>query len=540
MNPLNPFAVSGLLLAALYLPLSIFVILKGRTKIARLYGGYLFSVAMWGVGVIFIGTLKDISTIKLVWKIAYTSALFIPPFFYHTSHEMCQRKTSWDLILVYGQTIYFTASIFKDKLMADFNIMFNSFYFHTATPMFTASFIIWVFIISSGHILFLKSLNKMFPQQKAELRNILNLTLIGFVGGLTNFLPAYGWNIYPWGNFLVIAPSIAITIAIFKFQFLDIKVVLKKSFAYSILILLAALFYFGIIIVSEKSIQEFWEYKSITISVIIAFSIGILFFPLHNHIQRLVDKLIFKKTTEEISKENELLRAEVLKSEKLKSVAVLASGMAHEIKNPLTALKTFSEYLPQKLDDKEFLQKFSRIVGGEVNRIDELVNELLEFAKPAPLQLKETNVNKLIADTLDFLNSKFLHQKITVKTDLSPECDVPMMLDPNKMRQALLNIVLNAIDAMPKGGVLTIITSVQPPTSRVQISLTDTGHGIEKDKLVTIFDPFYSTKDSGTGLGLPITHGIIKDHGGEIKVESVVGQGTTFTIILPRAGQNSL
>lgn len=283
-----------------------------------------------------------------------------------------------------------------------------------------------------------------------------------------------------------------------------------------------------------------------SISVATAFVIGALFFPLHNYIQRLVDKLIFKKTTEEISKENELLRAEVLNSEKLKSVAVLASGMAHEIKNPLTALKTFSEYLPNKLNDKEFLQKFSRIVGGEVNRIDELVNELLEFARPAPIQLKETNVNKLIADTLDFLNSKFLQQKITVKPDLSPECDTPIMLDANKIRQALLNIILNAIDAMPKGGTLTAVTrgwglgvsdssNPQPlnPNPSIKISITDTGCGIEKDKLVTIFDPFYSTKDSGTGLGLPITHSIIKDHHGEIKVESVVGQGTTFTIILP-------
>jgi signal transduction histidine kinase len=566
MNPLNPFAISGILMGALYLPLSIFVIIKGRSKLARLYGGYLFSIAMWGLCAILIGVIKDIPTVKFVWKLAYVWALLIPPFFYHTSHEMNQRKTNWDIFLVYGQAIYFTIAIYQDKLISSFDIMFNSFYFHHATPTFTASFILWTIIITLGHVLFIKSLNKAFPQQKTELKNILNLTLIGFIGGITNFFPAYGLNIYPWGNFIAISPCLAITVAIFKFQFLDIKVVLRKSFAYSILILLAALLYFGTIIISEKFIQGFWGYKSITTSILIAFIIGVLFFPLHNYVQRLVDKLIFKKTTEEISNENEMLRAEVLKTEKLKSVAVLASGMAHEIKNPLTALKTFSEYLPHKLDDKEFLQKFSRIVGGEVNRIDQLVNELLEFARPAPAHFKPCNINKLITDTLDFLNSKFLQKNITVKIKLSPECNDPIMLDSNKIRQALLNIFLNAIDAMKPGGILDIVVSgsslgassstndqpptsgVQPPTSNdqpqppipsIKITITDTGCGIENDKLLTIFDPFYSTKDSGTGLGLPITHGIIKNHGGEIKVASIVGQGTTFTLMLPRDRKNS-
>ncbi|MCB9771309.1 MAG: hypothetical protein H6754_01995 [Candidatus Omnitrophica bacterium] len=262
-----------------------------------------------------------------------------------------------------------------------------------------------------------------------------------------------------------------------------------------------------------------------------------------------MDKFIFKKTTEEISQENELLRAEVFETEKLKSVAILASGMAHEIKNPLTALKTFSEYLPNKLDDKEFLKKFSRIVGGEVKRIDELVNELLEFARPSPIQLKETNPNKLISDTLDFLSSKFLQQKIIVKTQLAPECDILILLDHNKMRQALLNIFLNAIDAMKLGGTLTISTIASaegtnqtqipaspqeaPRNGTICISITDTGSGISKNDLTHIFDPFFSTKDAGTGLGLPITHGIIKDHGGEIAVVSENGHGTTFTLILP-------
>ncbi len=232
-------------------------------------------------------------------------------------------------------------------------------------------------------------------------------------------------------------------------------------------------------------------------------------------------------------------------------MGTLASGLAHEIKNPLTAIKTFSEYLPQKLDDKEFLQKFSRIVGGEVNRIDSLVNELLEFAKPAPLQLKQTNINKLISDTLDFLNSRFLQQSITIEKNLSAECNESTSIDPNKIKQVLLNIFLNAIEAMPAGGTLTVSTSsgsgIEARGSNtshetrdaryVTLRVTDTGSGISRENLKHIFDPFFSTKDSGTGLGLPISHGIITEHGGTITAESEPGKGTTFTLNLPHLKQ---
>lgn len=145
---------------------------------------------------------------------------------------------------------------------------------------------------------------------------------------------------------------------------------------------------------------------------------------------------------------------------------VLSLVDLHTKLNPPTAIKTFSEYLPQKLEDKEFLQKFSRIVGGEVNRIDALVNELLEFAKPAPLQLKHTNINKLISDTLDFLNSRFLQQSITIEKNLSAECNEPTPIDPNKIKQVLLSIFLNAIEAMPGGGVLNVSTVIASRRAR--------------------------------------------------------------------------
>jgi len=233
------------------------------------------------------------------------------------------------------------------------------------------------------------------------------------------------------------------------------------------------------------------------------------------------------------------IKQEVTQTAKLKIVATLASGIAHEIKNPLTAIKTFTEFLPQKLDDKQFLEKFSHLVGQEVERIDRLVHQLLEFAKPRPLTLICVNVDELVEDTLNLLSNRFLKQKINVEKEFFKEQDGTLYVDPNQFRQALLNIFLNAIEAMPNGGTLRVsakfnnISNVSQNRSYFHVVIEDTGYGIDPQDLPHIFDPFFSKKDGGTGLGLSITHGIIKEHGGKIRAESQIGVGTKFIIELP-------
>ncbi len=531
MNPLNPFAISGLLIALSYFPLMFFVYSNGTTKATKLYSAHLFATGTWGLGAFLIGSSYFNAHIDILWKYSYVAVLFIPVLFFHTTVELIQKPTKL-LHFSYIQAIIFSLLALSGNLWNNYIVLFNSFYYFKGNILYIASFIIWLLIfILSMHKLTLSYINSL--SRDKQIIYLIYVETFGFLGGISNFLPGLGINIYPIGNFIIPISSLFTTYAIFKHELMDIKVAIKKSLAYSILILLTALLYFCIIVLSERFIQGFWGYKSTTISVLTAFTIGIMFFPLHNYIQKIVDKIIFKRTTEEISKENELLRAEVLKTEKLKSVAILASGMAHEVRNPLTALKTFSEYLPNKLDDKEFLLKFSKIVGSEVDRIDSLVTQLLEFAKPSPVQLQKTNINKLIQETLDFLSNKFIDHKIQVMPQLTAECDEPILLDPSKIRQVFLNLILNSIEAMRGGGRLEIASGLSDARNDVIISITDTGCGVTKENLTHIFDPFFSTKDTGTGLGLPITYGIIKEHGGEIKVDSQVGTGTTFTIFLP-------
>ncbi len=236
----------------------------------------------------------------------------------------------------------------------------------------------------------------------------------------------------------------------------------------------------------------------------------------------------------QIAEENELLRQEVTQSDRMKSIAILASGMAHEIKNPLTPIKTFSEQLPYRLDDKEFLLKFSKIINKEVDRIDGLVQDLLNFAKPSLPQLKETNIHQLISQTLDLLNNEIIRHKIKLITSIE-DSNILVNIDPKQIKQALLNIFLNAIDAMPNGGTLTInlLARMETTNKSLNIEISDTGCGIKFEDIPHIFDPFFSKKDHGTGLGLSITHEIIKNHNGRIFAESELEKGTTFRIELP-------
>ena len=171
-----------------------------------------------------------------------------------------------------------------------------------------------------------------------------------------------------------------------------------------------------------------------------------------------------------------------------------------------------------------------------MDRIDNLVQELLNFAKPSPPQLKQVNIHQLIEQTLELLNNEIIRHKINLNTSFENK-NILINIDPQQIKQALLNIFLNAIDAMPKGGHYINTVSLHEALNRrsksIIIEISDTGCGINPKDLPHIFDPFFSKKDHGTGLGLSITHEIIKNHNGKIFAESELGKGTTFKIELP-------
>ena len=229
------------------------------------------------------------------------------------------------------------------------------------------------------------------------------------------------------------------------------------------------------------------------------------------------------------------------RTDRLKSLETIAGGFAHEIRNPLTSIKTFIQLAPERKDDPDFIREFSRVVLDDVYRIERLIEEILDYARYMEPKLTEEDPNDIVSSCLYFIEVKADSRGIKIEKEL--ESDVPrVMLDRQQIKQVFLNLFLNALDAMrDRGGVLRVRTRhlIKPGgTSWVQIETQDTGHGIEEANLEHIFDPFFTTKHEsgeheGTGLGLTIVHQIIEEHHGEIQVTSTVGNGTTFLVNLP-------
>jgi signal transduction histidine kinase len=229
------------------------------------------------------------------------------------------------------------------------------------------------------------------------------------------------------------------------------------------------------------------------------------------------------------------------RTDRLKSLETIAGGFAHEIRNPLTSIKTFIQLAPERKDDPQFIQEFSKVVLDDVYRIERLIQEILDYARYMEPKLTDEDFNDIVASCLYFIDVKADNHGIKIEKELAP--DLPrVMLDRQQIKQVLLNLFLNAMASMAKsGGQLRVQTrKLMKPEGKawVHIEIEDTGEGIQETNLEHIFDPFFTTKHEsgeheGTGLGLTIVHQIIQEHHGEILVKSSVGVGTTFFVSLP-------
>ncbi|MDI6802083.1 MAG: ATP-binding protein [Thermodesulfovibrionales bacterium] len=218
----------------------------------------------------------------------------------------------------------------------------------------------------------------------------------------------------------------------------------------------------------------------------------------------------------------------LVRTEKLYALGEFSAGLAHEIKNPLTSVKMLMQ--AAKESGKPFCTTDIEIIEGEINRIDRIVKEFLAFARPAKTERIATDINELVKEVVTLSRLKLEQSNITVIERLDPA--IPMlMVDPDGIKQVFLNIVLNAGQAMEQGGVLTVNST--SGDSKVSVCIHDTGTGISEENLKRIFDPFFTTKEDGTGMGLAIAYSIIKEHGGDIMVDSMPDEGTMVSILLP-------
>jgi len=236
----------------------------------------------------------------------------------------------------------------------------------------------------------------------------------------------------------------------------------------------------------------------------------------------------------QLSMNMRVIEKNLMHSDKLAALGTLASSVTHEIKNPLASVKIFCQLVSLKYEDSKFRDKFNNIVPNEIERIENIVDQLLNFAKSSTLEYNKLNVNSIIDNLLDLIQYEAYKYNINISKQF--EVDIPLiMADQEQLKQVFMNIILNAIQAMPNGGNLDIWTdsNVIKGTEYVSIIVKDTGVGISEEFMGKVFEPFNTTKPNGTGLGLTIVHRIIKDHNGKIEINSELNKGTTVTVYIP-------
>ncbi|SHK17516.1 sensor histidine kinase [Desulforamulus aeronauticus] len=228
--------------------------------------------------------------------------------------------------------------------------------------------------------------------------------------------------------------------------------------------------------------------------------------------------------------QKEALEQQLLRSEHLIALGRLATGVAHELRNPIGIIKTLVELMKQEYSQVSGINEFTAALDEQVDRQNLVIQELLNFGRPTKVAIKECSINDNIKGVLSFSAAMLRKQKITVHLRLADFLP-PLLADVEKLKQVFVNLIINAVEAMPDGGRLVIATACE--NHNLIISFTDTGIGMTPEEMTHIFDPFYTSKPQGTGLGLAISYQNIKLHNGSLEVNSSPQQGTTFTIKIP-------
>jgi two-component system sensor histidine kinase HydH len=229
------------------------------------------------------------------------------------------------------------------------------------------------------------------------------------------------------------------------------------------------------------------------------------------------------------------LQRAVARNQRLAAVGRLAGGVAHEIRNPLSSIKGFATYFKERSQPSEEAFDMAAMLIQEVERLDRVVGQLLDFSRPAKPARRAVAVEDFLATSLRRIVKTAEAKNVRVNHSVGEEV-AQAYFDPDLIHQVLLNLYLNALDAMPEGGRLVVKADLSSDKQRLQVNVRDTGRGIPAEGVGQIFDPYFTTKSTGTGLGLAIVHNLVEAHGGAVLVESEPDQGTVFSILLPLAG----
>jgi polar amino acid transport system substrate-binding protein len=226
--------------------------------------------------------------------------------------------------------------------------------------------------------------------------------------------------------------------------------------------------------------------------------------------------------------EQKHLQARLVDQEKMRALGQLVAGIAHELRNPLTSIKTFVELLPRRLDDARFRGELLRHVPEEVERLNRIVTDLLDYARSQPIKLQAENLAGIVESVLGLFAKRLHDEQVETVVDVPPQLGI--RADRGRIKQVLINLILNALEAMSASANKKLTVRAERQGEALVLVIADTGEGIDSGELPHLFQPFFTTKSQGIGLGLYLSQKIMREHGGEISVNSRKGQGTTFRL----------
>jgi len=636
---LNYYIISFFITALISLLIAIFVLSRNpKSKLNITFSLFAFSVFVWSFFYLFFA-LSATNLQALFWdRCLMAGAIIIPAAFMHFILVHLEQDTKYKgfIYLNYLICLSFLAILPTQLFIKGITPLFGFRYWPDPGVLFHPYFAWFALNTIIAHLLMIRYLRASQSEKKNQIKYIFAGTLIGFIGGSTNFFMWYQIPIPPIGSPLVAMYVITIAYAITKHELMDIKLAITRTAAYGIVgLLLAGSFAalnslampISLAMTANGGLALFWAWAAHRLREIIQTPLEEKWITgwydknklLNRITQRLIPvmekedvfsiiaeelkstirisridvetenlesgyadvaknknnvviplssssgpegKIILgPKTSEDayndrdltlfrsirlqavaifdrirpyetIKKEFEANEKKLYETEKqlersarLASLGTLTAGVAHEIRNPMSVLRSKAQKLENKLEDKAFLKEYAALSIKHIDRILNIIKGMLDQSKSHEAETKPININTLIEESLAY----FAITKINVVKNFS---DCPQIQgDPIRLSQVFINLIQNAIRAMPEGGTLTISTA--PENGEIIIKVADTGKGIAAENLEKIFNPFFTTWNEGVGLGLSTTHRIIADYKGRIEVKSQEDKGTTFTIYLP-------
>jgi len=498
-------------LAATSFTIAVSLIITGKKdKLQASFIGLCLAVFISQAGLFFHGIFMS-----ALWKkIEYLGILAIAPCAFWFFRQLTRNKS----ILTQGFIVFSVLSSLLGALSlftpisrwSHFNPLLLSYTFAT---------------LGLCYIALVRYVNKLSPRvEKKRLGYLLFACPIALIMSGIDLFSYFGFNFQPLSG-IIISALLYFTLLIVAYPQLH---ELHDFFARALVIFVSTvcsiiIFYFTAGLFSNSPLPSFTSILMASFLIVISLS------PIRI-ILRIIFGFFYPESKNVFTSIYEFDKK--LEQEKSMMLAEMAPVFAHEIRNPLGSIKGAAQYLKTEAVTEEQHKLFDVIIE-EVNRLNAVVSQFLDYARPYTLKLKAQNINTLISKAISIIAANEVAGRISLVTELHD--DLPdVEVDGGQLLQVILNIALNAIEAMPQGGTLTFRTSKIESSAGDAVGMTirDTGHGISKESLKNIFKPFYTTKERGAGLGLAICQRIIKEHGGLIRVKSIPGQGSVFFIRL--------